>query len=550
MSMRRLEEHAVASPPSGAVALSVARHITETVSHPDVALLHERRAKLIHNLVDELSLDVKDWGGTDAPHPSEIVDLIVAFGPAVIGAAATIIAAWITRPAKVPSASEGVLGVKLKRADGPELTATYYNTPQEEVAGLIESFMQGGGRAVSGRREMSKGLERLQGRIVSLGTNSWLVRQANGDTHRVTTGTALEAAGHFVLGDEVAIHVTADRQAVLAEHTGEDRRASFKRSIGDMRKRTGASGLHLQVISRLPDQEYDGMPITCEENAQHELVRATAIDHSGLERQLTIEKSWALFSDPTAVLRYSENGAEVYFAQISISPDFRFRVAFSDSTRTFWYEAAINHGSGQKAFIELNGSVLQRYGAKTDAWVSGTYKNGLLNVDLDPYQYFPDAMTRAAYFGPLLAETSPPADDPLNDPKNQQVLQNSATVSAREWGLIAVTTLGQFIVRLGCSAWEVWPWGTALCGVTTLSTVVSGVLANSTYLAPASPPPITPPAPFTPPPTTVTPPLGNDVPPLPFPSGCTGGCAPNQICLGGQCVDLTGPTGNWGPNDF
>jgi hypothetical protein len=88
---------------------------------------------------------------------------------------------------------------------------------------------------------MSKGLERLQGRIVSLGTNSWLVRRANGDTRRVTTGTALQAAGHFVLGDEIAIHVTADRQAVLAEHTGEDRRASFKRSIGDMRKRTGAS---------------------------------------------------------------------------------------------------------------------------------------------------------------------------------------------------------------------------------------------------------------------------------------------------------------------
>jgi hypothetical protein len=82
MSMRRLEEHAVARPPSGAVALSVARHITETAPHPDVALLHARRAKLIHSLVDELSLEVKDWGGTDAPHPSEIVDLVVTFGPA------------------------------------------------------------------------------------------------------------------------------------------------------------------------------------------------------------------------------------------------------------------------------------------------------------------------------------------------------------------------------------------------------------------------------------------------------------------------------------
>jgi hypothetical protein len=144
MSIRRLEEHAVTTPPSGAMALSVARHITETAPHPDVALLHKRRAKLIHSLVDELSLEVKDWGGTDAPHPSEIVDLIIALGPAVIGAAATIIVEkWIKTPAKVPSANEGVLGVKLKRADGQELTVTYYNMPQAEAAGVIESFMRG-----------------------------------------------------------------------------------------------------------------------------------------------------------------------------------------------------------------------------------------------------------------------------------------------------------------------------------------------------------------------------------------------------------------------
>ena len=43
-------------------------------------LLHERRAKLIHSLVDELSLDVKVWGGTDAPQEKEIVDLVIALG--------------------------------------------------------------------------------------------------------------------------------------------------------------------------------------------------------------------------------------------------------------------------------------------------------------------------------------------------------------------------------------------------------------------------------------------------------------------------------------
>lgn len=143
--IRRLETHAVATPPSGAMALSVARHIEEAPSPDGMRLLHERRAKLIHSLVDELSLDVKDWGGTDAPQEKEIVDLVIAFGPAVIGAAATIIAAMITGPAKVPSASDGVLGVKLKRADGQELTFAYVRPRQGEAASIIKAFMLGQG---------------------------------------------------------------------------------------------------------------------------------------------------------------------------------------------------------------------------------------------------------------------------------------------------------------------------------------------------------------------------------------------------------------------
>jgi hypothetical protein len=144
MSIRRLEELEVATPPSGVMALSVARHTTETGAEPEVKPLHERRAKLIHNLVDELSLEVKNWGGTDAPRSSEIVTLlVVALAPAVVSAAATIIAAWIGRPAEVPSASQNLLGVKLTRADGQELTVTYVNMKQGEAAGLIEAFMRG-----------------------------------------------------------------------------------------------------------------------------------------------------------------------------------------------------------------------------------------------------------------------------------------------------------------------------------------------------------------------------------------------------------------------
>jgi hypothetical protein len=140
MSISRLEELAVATPPPGVMSLSVARHITETGI--DVMPLHKRRAKLVGNLVNELSLEVKDWGNTKAPVPREIVTLlVVALAPAVVSAAATIIAAWIGRPAKNPSASESLLGIKLKAADGEELTVTYLNTAQGEAATLIEAFM-------------------------------------------------------------------------------------------------------------------------------------------------------------------------------------------------------------------------------------------------------------------------------------------------------------------------------------------------------------------------------------------------------------------------
>jgi hypothetical protein len=114
INIRRLEGYPVAIPRSGAMALAVARHIAEnSESQSDMTKLHEHRAKLTHNLVNELSLDVKKWGGTDESQAREIVELIIVLGPPAIAAAATIIAAMIIRPAKVSSASEGVLGIKL-----------------------------------------------------------------------------------------------------------------------------------------------------------------------------------------------------------------------------------------------------------------------------------------------------------------------------------------------------------------------------------------------------------------------------------------------------
>ena len=75
MNIRRMGTHAVATPPSGAMALSVARHIEEAPSPDGMRLLHERRAKLIDSIVYELSLDVKVWGGTDAPQEKDLSTL-------------------------------------------------------------------------------------------------------------------------------------------------------------------------------------------------------------------------------------------------------------------------------------------------------------------------------------------------------------------------------------------------------------------------------------------------------------------------------------------
>ncbi len=83
---------------------------------------------MVHNFVDELSLEVTDWGNVDAEHPSEIAELVVGIGAPLIAAAAQIIAAWITRPKPKPVDNDGLLGVKLKRPDGAELNWPFDDT--------------------------------------------------------------------------------------------------------------------------------------------------------------------------------------------------------------------------------------------------------------------------------------------------------------------------------------------------------------------------------------------------------------------------------------
>jgi hypothetical protein len=400
--------------------------------------------------------------------------------------------------------------------------------------------------------------EMLQRSIVSFAPNSWLLRRDDGELERVSVGIRLQAVGQFRRGDRVNARIDDAGHLIEIEHADQRTKPTFTRTALE------ASSIFrrpsIEILGRFPPREYDGMPIVCEENSKHELVRATAIDRNGVERELTLESGWAVQSDPIAILRYKENGYEIYVARMSVSRDFRLTVVFSDQIRSLNYEAALNRGQPldanlggagpwQDAYIEINGQVFQRYGPVTEAWLSGTYQNGILNVDIDPATYMPDAMARAEYFGPLLVELPPTQPDPLANANNQTILHHSG-MSSRDWGLVAFGSLSSFVIRLGCSAWEVWPWGTALCGLTTISTMVSSALASSTYLEPHPPnPPPKPPTPPTPPPTQVIPSPGSPSP-FPFPTDCPGGCPPNQVCLAGKCIDLTGPTGDWGSGEW
>ncbi len=141
--------------PEDGVAITVVRHFP-LENH---LVLHERRAALVHGLVDELSIDVQNWGETDAPHATEVIEVVMDLVPSVIGAAAVIIAGWLARPKTPPEKSRGVESVGFKTADGSELRLSYGSrTTRKERARLINAFLAaaaGTGAPRKGRRKKS-----------------------------------------------------------------------------------------------------------------------------------------------------------------------------------------------------------------------------------------------------------------------------------------------------------------------------------------------------------------------------------------------------------
>jgi len=141
----KVENVQLPTPHAGQIALAVQRHMFPMEpSLPDRRWLHEQRSKLIHDLVDDFSLEVQDWGNTDSDTPAEIAEgILISIAATALVDIAKRIASWIKERKKKVRESNGVLAVKLKRPDGVELTIRAgAGTRQSDVVAMVRSFLE------------------------------------------------------------------------------------------------------------------------------------------------------------------------------------------------------------------------------------------------------------------------------------------------------------------------------------------------------------------------------------------------------------------------
>jgi hypothetical protein len=151
MILRQLQGRALAAPPDGAFSIAVARHMLPGSGDPRIAELHAARSEALHSFVSDLELSDVRWGDTDASHPREIVEIVVPIASALAGAAASIIAAWISKPRGARSAEGGgevhdtpIAGIKIKRGDGAELYIDHrMGLEPAAQQKMVETFLAG-----------------------------------------------------------------------------------------------------------------------------------------------------------------------------------------------------------------------------------------------------------------------------------------------------------------------------------------------------------------------------------------------------------------------
>lgn len=64
--------------PNNNITVRIRRKFTTAKGdHTSKMKFHEQRASLMHQLVEDLSLEVSDWGKTDIPNPKETVTVVL-----------------------------------------------------------------------------------------------------------------------------------------------------------------------------------------------------------------------------------------------------------------------------------------------------------------------------------------------------------------------------------------------------------------------------------------------------------------------------------------
>lgn len=94
-------------------------------------LLHQQRARILHELAEGLSLDVKDWGETDRVYPSEFVELVLAPPPPEVLAA-------MLESLGTSLAKQEIKTVEVETPDGARLDLAGAST--EQLQGLAQSW--------------------------------------------------------------------------------------------------------------------------------------------------------------------------------------------------------------------------------------------------------------------------------------------------------------------------------------------------------------------------------------------------------------------------
>lgn len=139
--LERLREFPQATPEIGRISIAIARHQAETWPSPEVHQYARDRTRLIHQLGDELNMDTQPWEDIDAPHPREVVEIIVPLAAAIVPVLGNILVDWLKeRPQKnKPS----VPGIKIKRPDGAYLELTYDDVQNyPEIAKIATKFLE------------------------------------------------------------------------------------------------------------------------------------------------------------------------------------------------------------------------------------------------------------------------------------------------------------------------------------------------------------------------------------------------------------------------